>query len=228
MIRNKGKFFIGIALLASFSAILAILFSPVFAGRNGLNFLDSLYNSISKGSAYYLPAVKEKAEAFSDVSISVALSLGSGTAAEQVAAMFEKNGARVDQESGKLIVSGNLGEIFASSLEDAERMYHNDGEAVRMKYDLDERQVLYNWHSAFKAMEKDLNRQKKFKEAKMVGTLIDKAVDLSYNYYGIEAGKISGNPGVVVFSLLFYVVYTLWFGFAILFLFEGIGMQLNH
>jgi hypothetical protein len=34
---------------------------------------------------------------------------------------------------------------------------------------------------------------------------------------------------VVIFSLIFYVVYTLWYGFAIMFLFEGWGLQLeNH
>jgi hypothetical protein len=34
--------------------------------------------------------------------------------------------------------------------------------------------------------------------------------------------------GVVVFSLVFYVIYTLWYGFAIMFIFEGWGMQLEH
>lgn len=228
MIRNKKKFYTGVALLAGFAFILGILFSPVFDGRNGLKFLDSLYNSISKGSAYYLPAVWEKTEAFSDVSVSVSLPLESGISLGQVASMFEISGARVNTLDGNLKVSGSLGQIFGSCLEDAELMYHNDGEAIRMKYGVDERQVLYNWHVAFKAMEKDLNRQKKFKEAKIVGTLIDKAVDLSFNYYGIEAGKISDSPRAVLFSLMFYVIYTLWFGFSILFLFEGVGMQLEH
>lgn len=228
MIRNKKKFYAGIVLLAGFVVVLGTLFSPIFDGENGLNFLDSLYNSISKGSAYYLPAVKEKTEAFSDVTVSVSLSIGSGISSEQVASMFELCGARAVPADGKLQVSGSLGLVFKSCLEDAELMYLNDGEAVRRKYGIDERQVLYNWHVAFKDMEKDLNRQKKFKEAKVVGTVIDKAVDLSFNYYGIEAGKISDSPWVVIFSLLFYVVYTLWFGFSVLFLFEGIGMQLEH
>ena len=228
MIRNKKKFYTGVALLAGFAIILGILFSPVFGGRNGLNFLDSLYNSISKGSAYYIPAVKEKAEAFSDVTVSVSLTLGSGVSMEQVASMLIKSGVQAVPGDGKLQVSGSLGHIFDSCLEDAELMYANNGEVVQRKYGLEERQVLYNWHSAFKAMEKDLNRQKNFKEAKVVGTVIEKAVDLSFNYYGIEARKISDSPWVVVFSLAFYVIYTLWFGFSILFLFEGMGIQLEH
>lgn len=228
MIRNKRKFCTGLAMLAGFAVILGVLFSPVFGGQNGLNFLDSLYNTISKGSAYYLPDVKEKADTMSDTEVSVTLSPGDGISTVQVAALFIGSGADVDMSGDRMTVSGNIGDIFQSCLADAERMYRNDGEAIRLKYGVAERQVLYNWHVAFKAMEKDLNRQKKFKEAKVVGLVVEKAVDLSYNYYGIEAGKISDTPWVVVFSLIFYVIYTLWFGFSILFLFEGMGMRLEH
>jgi hypothetical protein len=28
--------------------------------------------------------------------------------------------------------------------------------------------------------------------------------------------------------LIFYVVYTLWYGFAIMYMFEGWGLQLEH
>ena len=38
--------------------------SPRFSEANGLDYLDSLYNSISKGSAYYIPKFKEEAKAF--------------------------------------------------------------------------------------------------------------------------------------------------------------------
>lgn len=227
MIRNRRKFYTGIALLAGFMVILGILFSPIFGGHNGLNFLDSLYNSISKGSAYYLPEVTEKTAAYVETDISVSLELAEEMTA-QAEIIFERSGADAAVFDGGLTVSGDLGVIFQSCLADAESMYQNDGSAVREKYGMEEKQALYTWHSAFTAMEKDLNRQKRFKEAKMVGSVVDKAVDLSYNYYGIDAARISDSPWVVVFSLLFYVIYTLWFGFAILFLFEGVGMQLEH
>jgi len=104
----------------------------------------------------------------------------------------------------------------------------NDGEKVKEKYGYDERQVLYNWYTALKAMDKDLKVQKKFKEAKIVALVIKKAVECSYNYYKIEPQKISDRYGIVIFSLIFYVLYTLWYGFAIMFMFEGWGMQLEH
>ena len=228
MIANKKKFYTGLGMLIGFSIVLTIIFSPVFGGRNGLNYLDSLYNSISKGSAYYIPAVKEKTAAVSDESVSATLTLGSETQAAQVAELFEKSGGTATISGNQLKISGTFGGIFTNCLDDATQMYLNNGEAIRSKYGMEEKRVLYNWHSGLKALEKDLNRQKKFKEAKIVAIAVDKAVDLSYNYYGIEARKISDSTGVVAFSLIFYVIYTLWFGFSILFLFEGWGLRLDH
>ena len=42
MIADRKKFYTGLGLLAGFVVILAIIFSPVFGGRNGLDYLDSL------------------------------------------------------------------------------------------------------------------------------------------------------------------------------------------
>ncbi|MBW1739028.1 MAG: hypothetical protein JRJ69_16175 [Deltaproteobacteria bacterium] len=107
-------------------------------------------------------------------------------------------------------------------------MYHNDGKKVSEKYGYDERQALFNWWKAFKEMDKALKNQKKFKEAKVVSLVVKKAVESSYNYYEIEPQKITERLGVVIFSLIFYVAYTLWYGFAIMFMFEGWGLRLGH
>jgi len=107
-------------------------------------------------------------------------------------------------------------------------MYYNDGDKVSGKYGVDEKVALYFWWKALKGFEKDLKRQKKFEEAKIVGVVVKKAVEASYNYYGIEPQKISDRLGLVIGSLIFYVIYTLWYGFAFMFMFEGWGMKLEH
>ena len=96
------------------------------------------------------------------------------------------------------------------------------------KYGYDERRVLFNWWQALKAMDKELGKQKLFKEAKIITLVKKKAVETSYNYYGVEPKKITDSPGVVIFSLVFYVIYTLWYGFAIMYMFEGWGLRLSH
>ncbi len=107
-------------------------------------------------------------------------------------------------------------------------MYHNNGQEISGKYGYDERRVLLNWWIALHHIEKDLKDQKKFKEAKVVATVNQKAVECSYNYYKTDPQKIGDKIGIVIFSLVFYVVYTLWYGFAIMFMFEGWGLRLEH
>lgn len=228
MIANKKKFSGGLVLLLAFSVVLIIIFLPFFKGQNGLDYLDSLYNSISKGSAYYIPAVQEKSGHFDGKSIEATMSMANEKQANQTALLFKKGGASANVAGDSLRVTGDLGKILENSLTDADDMYHNNGKAVTDKYGYNERQVLFNWWKAFKEMDKDLKKQKKFKEAKMVALAVKKGIEPSYNYYRIEPQKISDRFGIVLFSLVFYVIYTLWYGFAIMYLFEGWGLKLEH
>lgn len=228
MIANKKKFILGLAMMATFVVVLIIFFSPVFNGKNGLEYLDDLYNSISKGSAYYIPKLREDVQAYAGSTVEMALSLKSADQARQTALLFEKAGAMINVSDSKLKVSGDLGAILQSCLEDSDSMYLNDGQKLTARYGYDERQVMYNWWTASKEMDNDLKKQKKFKAADMVATVEKKAVETVYNYYRIEPQKISERYGVVVLSLIFYVIYTVWYGFAFMYLFEGWGMKLEH
>jgi hypothetical protein len=228
MIAKKGEFYTGAGMMAVFVVILIVMFMPVFKGHNGLDYLDSLYNSISKGSAYYIPAMQDEAKAYAGSNVKLTLTMQDETQARQTSLLFQKGGALVNASGATLSLDGDLGAILAVSLEDADLMYHNKGTAVSDKYGYDERQVLYNWWAAGNAMEKELKRQKQFKAAKIVATINKKAIETAYNYYRIEPQSISDRYGIVIFSLVFYVLYTLWYGFGIMFLFEGWGLRLEH
>ena len=228
MIARKKEFSLGLGLLVAFFVVLFLFFSPLFDGHNGLDYLDNLYNSISKGSAYYIPKLKEDAKAFNGSAVEMAFSMANPAQAQQTAQLFMKSGAMVNASETTLKVSGDLGKILENCLADSDALYKNDGKGLTAKYGYNERQALYNWWQAFKGVEKDLNNQKKFKEAKAVANISKKAVETCYNYYTIEPQSIMDRLGVVIFSLVFYVIYTLWYGFAILFMFEGWGMKLEH
>jgi hypothetical protein len=148
--------------------------------------------------------------------------------ARQTVPIFMKTGAQVGQDGAQLTVTGNMIQILNHCLDDAQHMYDNNGASVSAKYGYAEKMALYNWWSALKAMDFDLKMQKKFNAAKMAELVNKKAVETAYNYYGIEGQNISDRIGVVIFSLIFYVVYTLWYGFGIMYLFEGWGLRLEH
>lgn len=228
MIANQKKFKSGIILLAAFSVVLIVIFMPIFGGHNGLSYLDSLYNSISKGSAYYIPKLREETRAFAGRTITATLTLTGERQAKETGPLFVSGGARVEVSGAVLKITGDLGAIIGNCLTDADDMFGNNGEKLVQKYGYNERRVLYNWWAALTAMDKDLTKQKKFSETKFIATVQKKAVECAYNYYKIEPQNISDRYGLVVFSLFFYVVYTLWYGFAILNLFEGMGLRLEH
>lgn len=228
MIANKSKFMTGLTLILLFSAVFIAIFMPLFGGKNGLEYLDNLYNSISKGSAYYIDTVRSEVQTLQSPGMTIALTMKSEVQAKQTVPLFMKAGAQVAQNGAQLTVTGDLVQIFNHCLDDAQYMYDNDGSSVSEKYGYAEKAVLYNWWSALKAMNFDLKKQKEFKAAKMAELINKKAVETAYNYYGIEGQRISERLGVVIFSLIFYVAYTLWYGFGIMYLFEGSGMQLEH
>ena len=228
MIANKKTFNIGLGMMAGFIVVLVIFFMPVFNGHNGLNYLDSLFNSISKGSAHFIPRLKEEVRPFDQKTVDLALTLKSAEQAQQTALMFQKAGATAEADGEKLKVSGNLGQILTAILEDSDAMFFNDSQKVDAQYGFEARQALFNWWTALNAMEKALTTQKKFNDAKMVATVRNRAVEVAFNFYRIEPQNISDKYGIVIFSLIFYVVYTLWYGFAIMFMFEGWGMKMEH
>ncbi len=228
IIAKKKEFFGGVGMMIVFIIVLIIFFSPIFEGKNGLDYLDNLYNSISKGSAYYIPKVKKESDHFKGKAVTVSLAMAGKKQADQVALLFGTGGTEAIVQETQVKVTGDLGKILENCLDDADAMYRNDGKKVSGKYGYDERRALFNWWKAFKAMEKDMKKQKKFKEAKTIAMVVKKAVEPSYNYYKIEPRKIGDLWGIVLFSLVFYVVYTMWYGFAIMFMFEGWGMRLEH
>lgn len=226
---SKKELFGGIVLLAGFVAVLIAFFMPLYHGHNGLNYLDSLFNSISKGSAYYIPAIREEVgKTQAGKQITVRLAYGTEEQASQSALLFTQARADVATEGSAVTVTGDFGAILNACLEDADTLFHNDGEKLQAKYGIDGKTVLFNWWTSLKALQKELNKQESFDEAKVAYTVMTKAVECSYNYYKIVPDRITDRMGIVIFALVFYVIYTLWYGYAILFIFEGSGLQISH
>jgi len=218
----------GYIMLLVFAVVLAAFFTPMFQGKNGLDYLDSLFNSISKGSANYIPGVVEKTKAFEEKRIQAAFAMQDDTSARQAARMLTAAGAQATAEGRKVKMEGDFGTMLQGCLSDAWAMYDNQGAKVSERYGINEREALYLWWNILRGLEKDLKSQKKFNEAKFAATVNQKAVELAYNYYGVQSQSIGSRWGMVLFSLVFYVVYTMWYGFGILYCFEGWGLKIGH
>lgn len=229
MIANKREFSLGLALMVGFWAVFVVFMSPVFKGQNLLDYMDSLYNSISKASSYYIPKAQEKAKSMDGLNVSVTVKVADEAQAARMSTLLHSASATVVQAEKELTVSGDIGRIFEAMIADSDLMFGNKGEEVSQKYGgMNPKQALYDWYNISKAIQKGFETSGEMKGYNAAYAVQTKAIEPAYNYYGIEAKKIKENIGTVVGSLAGYVVYTLWFGFAILFIFEGWGLKLEH
>ncbi len=229
MIHDKRQFTIGLVLLAAFLGALALVFRPVLPdGGNTLDYLDGVFNSTSKASAYYIPAARAKAERLGPSPIAVKLRARTPEQAVQAEALLRAAGATVARDGAALSVSGDLGRILAGALADADAMFRNEGKLVSGKYGFDERRALYAWHTALGDAAKELDRQGKFREASATRDAMTKGLEPAYNYYGVTAVAMKDMIWIALAALVGYVLYTVWYGYAILYLFEGWGVKLEH
>lgn len=111
-------------------------------------------------------------------------------------------------------------------------MYRNEGEKIKAMYATamktdDVKQIFRQWYNVLGGLNKESMKEKKAAEAKIVSDVMKKAVEASYNFYGIQPESIKEKYGLVTGFLVFYVLYTLWWGFAIFYLFEGIGLSMK-
>jgi len=223
LIANRRSFALGAVLTAGFLAVLALIFSPIFdEGRNGLEYADDVFNKLSKGSSYFIPKVAKATEKLAGSAVAVDIKLDSPQLAERAAVVMGGAGARVERDGSRLRIGADLGELLGRCLADAEAGYRNDKLAAR--YGMGGQEVLAAWWKTLKPMAKALAVQKKTAEADVVTAVMKKAIEPAHNYYGIEAGDAVAMAGTMTGLLLFYVIYTIWWGSAIYYLFEGIGL----
>jgi hypothetical protein len=228
MAASKKEFLKGATMAVIFFIVLAYMFSPSFGdGRNAFSASDDLFNSISKGSTYYIPSLREQVQPLGGKVFKATVELKSDKLAGNAEHIFATAGAEAKAAGQGCEVSGDLGAVLTRVLDDSDAMFHNKGDALSSAYGIEEREAMYTWWRALTSLETELKHQKEFKAAKVVSEVIKRGVEVGYNYYGIVPQSAAGDAGVLTFALIFYVVYTLWWGYSIFFMAEGMGLAMK-
>lgn len=227
LVKNKKRFGTGLLLSTSFLVILLLIFSPVFHGKNGLEFSDALFNSLAKGSSYFIPKVAKGVEPFAGKQFTATVKLENADDAVRTAKLFTQAGATAEVKQSTLKLSGDLGATLKSVLNDSDAMYKNNGKAVSERYGYDEMKVMKDWWLALTGIEKSMKKEKHLEEANVVAEVNMKAIEPAYNFYKIDAENVSERAVLLTSLLLFYVLYTIWWGYGIFYTFEGIGLNMK-
>lgn len=228
LITNKGPFTMGALLALSFLAVLVLMFAPIYGGgMNGLDYADDLFNKLSKGSSYFIPKLKESNKKVQGKPFSVTLAIEKPKDLELVSKLFTATGSKVEPQGNNLKIEGDLGKTMEAVLRDSDSMFHNKGKEVAALHGLDEQEVMKAWWLALNKMDKFLKKNLKIEEANLVSEITKKGIEPAYNFYKIEPQRVADRAGLMIFLLVFYVFYTMWWGYAIFYLFDGVGLTMK-
>lgn len=232
MVTNKKALSMGMILLVSFAGVFFLIMMPIFGdGKTGLDYSDDLFNKLSKGSSYFIPAVKEQIKEFDGKQAKVAVKFKSEEEAKQSLAVMTKAGFTAAQAGDTLNLDVDLGKMLAKVVDDADVMYHDDGAKVGAFYGLDKdaegKLAMKAWWALLGSMIKPLQKEKQIPMANAVNLVNQKAIEPAYNFYGIKAESILDKIPTASGLLIFYVIYTMWYGFAIFEIFNGIGLSMS-
>ncbi|MDE7064211.1 MAG: hypothetical protein K2O70_01915 [Desulfovibrionaceae bacterium] len=232
LIHHKPSFIRGILLLGSFLVLFAIILSPVFKDENGksttgLHYADSLFNSLSKGSSYFIPTVRRQVEALNGKEIAVTVTLKKADRVALAVEALKLAGAEAAADGDKITYRGDLGKILGAAVNVGDYLYHNNAEAVRKEYNAPALAVSAAWWHVLTPSIKELQKQRLIAEAGVVDQVIRRAIEPGNNFYSVPPSKVSDHLLIMSALLIFYVIYTLWYGFAIFELFDGIGLTMT-
>ncbi|MDQ7835873.1 MAG: hypothetical protein RDU24_10875 [Humidesulfovibrio sp.] len=232
LITNKALFNKGLLLMASFLCIFVSLFLPIWGGAgNGLDAADNMFNRLSKGSSYFIPGVQKQVADLGGKTVTVTAKVKDAKVAERAVANLTKAGATAELKDGSVTYTGDLGVILSAALADADDLFNDRGKAVVDRYALTdkdgEKAVVKAWWAVLDPSIKELQKQKLIQEAKVVGQVNKRGLEPGYNFYGIKSEKVLDNVLPLVGLLVFYVVYTMWYGYAIFDMFGGIGLGMS-
>lgn len=229
IIHNKTQFVQGAILLASFALIFWIIISPVFPGQQnrkltGLEYADEVFNQLSKGSSYFIPAVRGSIEKFPEALVTLQVYTQSQEETMIMKELLEKaHTPLIEIGRDKIIFESQLGQILSAATSDANFLFNNNGEAITKKYGLEPLKVSSAWWHLLNPCIKELQKQHKIKEAQLVDEVVRKAIEPGNNFYGIESASVLDHIWLISSLLIFYIIYTLWYGTGIYKLFEGLG-----
>lgn len=223
---DQKKFGIGLVGLITFFVVLAFWLFPVINHKTGLEWADGLFNQLAKNSVSFMPAATKMAATFEGVTVDLGVNPRWPGGDVRVAQIVQANGmsAKVIGD-GRVRIVTDLGLLAKAATEDADLLFKGEEQELQNKYGISGKEVIYYWWTAFDGLVRRYVQENRPAEADFASFMTTSVLEPSYNFAGIKSKSISENVGIVVLLLVFYILYTLWLGFSVMYLFEGIGIR---
>lgn len=223
---NRKKFWIGLVGLITFFVALVFWVSPLINNKTGLEWADDLFNQLAKNSTYSIPSAAQMLAKFEGQAVDIGVNPGWPGAEPGIVKIMGMNGIFARSiGDGRVRIISDLGHLGKAALGDADLLFKGREQQLQNKYKMAGKEVIYYWWTAFEGLTRRYIQENRSSEANFTKFMTSRVLEPSYNFAGIEPRNISENVGTVAFLLGFYVLYTLWYGFSIMYLFEGLGIK---
>jgi len=115
--------------------VLFFIFSPVITDEqgkkvNGLTYSDELFNSLAKGSAYYIPDVSKKLTGLDGKTVDITVKQKDEAAAADAAKLVTLAGLTAEAKDNSVHITGDLGKMLTVVVSASDKLYLNDADAV--------------------------------------------------------------------------------------------------
>jgi hypothetical protein len=225
LVMNKKEFTLGVVLTVAFFIFLFAIHTPAvidIKGKSLVGYTDRMFVSVSKGSVYFIPGLVKTAGKYAGKPLDVQIKKN-----EKTAMLFQKANASVVAGNSGMQIKGDLGEILTTVLKDADAAFKGEKKWLYDRYGYAGNEVIHQWWLSLKEIEDVYRKSKRFADIKLLETVRIKALEPAFNFYSIEATSASHHASGISGIIAFYVIYTVWWGYAVYFLCEGFGLLMK-
>lgn len=239
LIVDRGKFALGLFGLLVFAAVLTFALSMHVRNQSLLAHADNFFNQLAKQSANVTDKAKKQLQEDKVVNppeeatallaqqpVDLGLTPAGKVDVDKLHRVIEASGCRASRTAdGRTRIRGSFGDLSRTAIADAELAFANRTQDLKAKYDMPADEAVYCWWIVFNGLTKRYTEEARVTEANFSKFMSSKVLEPAYNFHGIEAKDVRRNALPLAGLLAFCLVYTVWYGFSILLLMEGLGIR---
>jgi hypothetical protein len=190
-----------------------------------MGWADNFFNQLAKHSAFYIVEGKQKAAAFTGQEVNYGMVPREFADRDKLARLFAVRGFAIESLPDKRIrVKGDLAALAQAALREADLFYRNDTASIEAAYGFRAAEAIYCWWLVFDGLTRRYTQDGMGAEADFARFMTTRVLEPAYNFRGIEARPIDTSIMPVFLLLAAYIVFTVWYGFSVLLMFEGLAI----
>ena len=219
---------LGVFGLVALGSVIVLGFLPLIDGRSALVWADDLFNQLAKNSTDHLDEAKQRAQPYEGLEIDISVNpmdvVDDGKVA-RIVSMAGLEGRAIGD--GRVRITGDLGRLSREAIADGELAFRNHTDRLAANRGMPSSEAIYCWWIIFDGLTRRYVQEGRGQDANFTRFVSTKVLEPAYNFRGIEARRTDQCIRPLVLLLSAYIVFALWYGFSMLYLFEGLGIPVR-